>query len=117
MSESREKARRSEPGGGIAGGVCEQEAGGQRERCGKPDRPGLSHPHLWPQLSPACLLGSSLQDPPSPPPVGAHTLCWGRVARCSEAGLSGSPPRYALSMEGAGGAPEGPRLPKAPLVA
>lgn len=52
VSESREKARRSQPCGGIAGGVCEQEAGGQRECCGKPDRPSGC---LTPTCGPSCL--------------------------------------------------------------
>lgn len=109
MSGARKMARRS---------VCGQDTRGQRERCQEPSRPsGLCRAPLQPQPAPACLLGSGFRSRPCPFP--GHALRWGRGEGVVGVDFvsCGPPPRYTPSMEGAGGALEGPWLLKAPLVA
>lgn len=58
VSECREQARRSAPCGGIAGGVCEQEAGGRGRVPEARQALRLCHPHSCP----SCLLPLACWD-------------------------------------------------------
>lgn len=79
VSECREQARRSAPCGGIAGGVCEQEAGGRGRVPEARQALRLCHPHSCP----SCLLPLACWDRLQ---ESLHSPCPSVPTRCAGGG-------------------------------